>query len=343
MIGRFMGLLYEQIAKKIEQQIIDGEYPLSSRLPGENKLAKAFGVARPTLHKAICILEKKGIIECRPSVGNFVIKTPKKKRRYAYIAPNLSDPFQAEFIREFNSCIVQDGGSLSIDDNSQTTTEKIIERLQEDHVDGVVFCSTGRDDSLLIKKSNIPAIWFATIPSCKDIDYIVTNSEQGMREALNYLSNNGIYRVGYAEGNNVFLGIRKDCFLKLSKQFNMRWRDEWLLATHTEGETGGKRLFELFCSLEEKPDALIFYNDWNAIGFINAALDAGVCIPEKLRVIGFDNLLLSRFIKVPLTTIDYSIQTLAKEAFRMLLTRIEQPDHSRQVYIGDGELIVRKS
>ena len=92
-----MSLLYEEIAKKIEQQIEDDTYPLSSRLPGENRLAKEFSVARPTLHKAICILEKKGLIESRPSVGNFVIKKPNKKRLYAYVAPNLSDPFHAGY------------------------------------------------------------------------------------------------------------------------------------------------------------------------------------------------------------------------------------------------------
>ena len=339
-----MSLLYEKTAKIIEAKIEDGTYPVSMRLPGEDRLAKELDIARPTLHKAILLLEAKGLIECRSSVGNFVLKSPKSKRLYAYIAPDLSDPFHAEFISIFNKNVVAAGGSLLIDDNSNTSTEKIIRRLKDENVDGVVFCHAQRDDSIFLKNSDIPAVWLSSVPECKTIDYIVMNNEQGIKAVLEHLRNSRINTVGYAEGwNQSKFSIRKETFSENISQYGLSTEDSWILKIKNGGESGGRELFELFTQLEKRPEALVCYNDWNAIGFIEAALDYGIKIPQELRVIGFDNLMLSKFFRVPLTTVDCNLPALAAKAYKMISARINNLSMERQVYIEDCSLIVRKS
>ncbi len=337
-------LLYEKIALELKARISNKVYPVTARIPGEGRLAKEFNVARPTLHKAILLLEKQGLLECRPSVGNFVLKLPKTKRLYAYIAPSLSDPFHAEFIREFNTCVVAEGGSLLIDDNSHTSARKIIARLQEEDVDGIIYCSPQNSDSLLVSESGIPAVWFSSVPVSEDIDYLITNNEQGLAAVMAHLVESGINNIGYAEGySGKGRSIRHEFFIKQLAASKLSSNDKWLLASDLDGEKGGRQLFEMFINLKKRPEALICYNDWNAIGFIEAALDYGLAIPDELRVIGFDNLLLSRFFKVPLTTVDCNLQALAQQAFKMVSNRIANPGIKRQVHIEDCSLIIRKS
>jgi len=339
-----MSLLYEKIADIIEERIKNRVYIISARLPGEEKLAVDLNVARTTIHRAIQLLEAKGLIRCRPSIGNFVAKVPRNKRLYAYVAPNLSDPFHSEFIRMFNMKVVEEGSSLLIDDNSYTSAEQIISRLKEENVDGVVFCPDKSDDSVLLKDSGIPTLWLTSVSECQTIDYIAMNNEQGVKAVLEHLRNTGVKTVGYARGVKTSnKTIRKDAFLNNVESFGLTTNKKWILNVKKDGEDGGKELFRKFADLKERPEALVFYNDWNAIGFIETALNSGVDIPRELRVTGFDNLPLSKFYKVPLTTVDYNLPNLASQAHKMLSKRITNISMKRQEYIADCTLIIRKS
>ena len=339
-----MNLLYEKIADLIEERIKNKVYAVSSRLPGEDKLAGELKISRSTLHKALRLLKAKGLINCRPSIGNFVLKIPRTKRLYAYVAPNLSDPFHAEFIRLFNMKVVEEGGSLLIDDNSYASADQIVSRLKEENVDGVVYCPGDVDESHFLKESGIPALWLTSMSGCRTIDYIAMNNEQGIKAVLQHLCESGIKSVGYAKGvSSSKFAVRKDIFLDNVESFGLATDKNWILEVKKDGEEGGKKLFQKFINLEIKPDALVFYNDWNAIGFIETALNYGMDIPGDLRVTGFDNLPLSKFYKVPLTTVDYHLPELVAQAHKMLSKRITNVSMKRQHYIADCSLIVRKS
>lgn len=339
-----MSLLYEKIALTIETGIKNETYKVSSRLPGEDKLATDLNISRSTLRKALQLLESKGLIKCRPSIGNFVLKIPRTKRLYAYVAPNLSDPFHAEFIRLFNIKVVEEGGSLLIDDNSYAPAKQIISRLKEENVDGVIYCPGDIDESITVKSSGIPALWLTSISKCKTIDYITMNNEQGIKAILQHLRNKGINSAGYAKGTKTSQSyIRKDAFLNNVKSFGIKTNKSWILETNKDGEEGGRELFKKFSNLKKRPEALVFYNDWNAIGFIETALNNGINIPKDLRITGFDNLPLSHFYKVPLTTVDYNMPDLTAQAHKMLLKRISNTSMKRQEYVADCSLIIRKS
>ena len=65
----------------------------------------------------------------------------------------------------------------------------------------------------------------------------------------------------------------------------------------------GVKAYERFKQLEEKPTAIFAMNDLMATGFMDAALNDGVRIPEDVSVIGFDNRQECRFTRPRLTTI----------------------------------------
>lgn len=52
--------LYRQIAEQLRDRILNGEYPMNSRIPTENELAGALGVSRPTVRQALDLLEQEG-------------------------------------------------------------------------------------------------------------------------------------------------------------------------------------------------------------------------------------------------------------------------------------------
>ena len=65
--------------------------------------------------------------------------------------------------------------------------------------------------------------------------------------------------------------------------------------------------------------ALFVYNDAMAIGAISTLEDNGIRVPSDVSVIGFDDVLLSRYSRPKLTTLHYPIESMAKEAAELAL------------------------
>ena len=64
--------LYRQISDQLRKLIVDGEFPVGSRLPSERDLAVQLGVSRPSLREALIALEVEGYIEVRMGSGIYV-------------------------------------------------------------------------------------------------------------------------------------------------------------------------------------------------------------------------------------------------------------------------------
>ena len=73
----------EKIIREIENRIMQGMYPVGTKLPVENELAKEFEVGRSTIREAMKHLSAEGYISVEQGRGTFVSST--------YSA--LSDPF----------------------------------------------------------------------------------------------------------------------------------------------------------------------------------------------------------------------------------------------------------
>jgi len=69
---------YQEIGHNLRQQIIDGHYPIGSRLPPERQLAEAWGVSRTIVREALLMLELEGTVDIRQSSGVYVLQIPSK-------------------------------------------------------------------------------------------------------------------------------------------------------------------------------------------------------------------------------------------------------------------------
>jgi DNA-binding LacI/PurR family transcriptional regulator len=91
-----------------------------------------------------------------------------------------------------------------------------------------------------------------------------------------------------------------------------------------------------------KPDAIVCANDENAVYLEMFLLSKGVRIPEDIMITGGDNLKLSEFCPVPLTTFDLMTERCARESVRVMLDHLEKkiPLCSQEI---PSQLIWRKS
>ena len=62
----------EMFITQIEHMIISGEFEIGQKLPSERELSQKMGVSRAIVNSGIAEMARKGFIEIRPRVGNFV-------------------------------------------------------------------------------------------------------------------------------------------------------------------------------------------------------------------------------------------------------------------------------
>jgi LacI family transcriptional regulator len=86
---------------------------------------------------------------------------------------------------------------------------------------------------------------------------------------------------------------------------------------------GGAAAAKLLLSRDELPDAVIAGPDVTALGFLGEAWARGIRTPDDLAVVGYDNIPMSAWPPLSLTTVDQSGFEMGRIAAQMLLERIE--------------------
>ena len=66
--------LYEELAERLRDMILNGEFAPGDALPSERELMDAFDVGRPSVRQALFVLEKWGMVEVRSGVRTRVVR-----------------------------------------------------------------------------------------------------------------------------------------------------------------------------------------------------------------------------------------------------------------------------
>jgi DNA-binding FadR family transcriptional regulator len=93
--------LVEQATVRLREQISSGEWPVGTRLPGENALATTLGVGRSTVREALRALAGAGLVQSRQGAGVFVIAAePPRDWRDTLRRAAISDVYEVRMLLE---------------------------------------------------------------------------------------------------------------------------------------------------------------------------------------------------------------------------------------------------
>src|SRR5690606_4946005 len=89
-------------------------------------------------------------------------------------------------------------------------------------------------------------------------------------------------------------------------------------------------------------DAIVAANDYMAAGAIEELVHRGVTVPDRIAVVGFDDVDAAATLSPPLTTVRQPMEQLGMEAVRMVLDLLENrsPEGVRRL---PTELVLRRS
>jgi LacI family transcriptional regulator len=92
-----------------------------------------------------------------------------------------------------------------------------------------------------------------------------------------------------------------------------------------------------------RPTALLAINDLLAMGALRAAGDLNLSVPGDVSLAGYDDIPMANYLQPRLTTASKDTIRLGREAVKLLLARLRDPDQPHQKITVPTRLIIRES
>ncbi len=218
--------------------------------------------------------------------------------------------------------------------------------LNPSFYDGIIVLSQRDEDIYFIEEVHNKDIPMVII--CRTVFFdapnVTTDEAEAMGKAMDFLIQNGHQKICVIEG---------DPALDSTQERRKGWRVSMLRhgldPDRVQVYPGNYRYssgYQAACQIlegEERPTAILCFNDEMAFGARSAIYEHGMTVPDEISLIGFDNWDLSGYANMQLTTVERNMGEIAKEGTRILLRRLDEGilDNS-QIYL-ENKLIVRET
>lgn len=176
------------------------------------------------------------------------------------------------------------------------------------------------------------------------VDRVVSEYSSATYEVMSHLLSLGHQRIGliYGAQEPVLAEDRLVPYRKSLRDAGLSVDDELIVQCGTTIEDG-YHAAEKLLNLPKRPTAVIAINDLLAIGAMRTATDRGMQIPKDLSVVGYDNIPFSNYVIPRLTTVTKDVAGVGREAVKLLLARIQEPDLPHQMLNFAPRVIQRES
>lgn len=223
--------------------------------------------------------------------------------------------------------------------------EDSLKLFESTQVDGIIYVSHhDRNVSGLIRNLDKPLIYTYCFDDSNKYPYVTYDNKNITKQAIQYLIENHHKEIGiiWGELDSKPAQKRYAGYVEGLEEYGFAVCDEYVYHGNWEYESGISA-YKQYKFSSKKPTAIFAMNDLMAMGFINAALQDGMNLPDELSIIGFDNRESSRYFRPGLTTIDLPLEQMGYESGRALLEAIKSENRREEKIVLPCRFIKRDS
>ena len=236
---------------------------------------------------------------------------------------------------------------LATVNSSFSNVDSLPRFILERNFDGIIIAGKVPNSliaSILIYKK--PTVFVDFSPNNGDYPNILTDNLKGGQLATEHLIEYGHKNIAFVGGEISHSSITDRLQgYKLALEGAKINIDESLIITNDEylSRQNGCASAELLINRRKDVTAIFAANDATAIGVMQCLKNKGIEIPDRISVIGFDDVEADLFIDPPLTTIRVPKLEMGTEAIQLILRIINNKNIKAKKILVPVELIVRKS
>ncbi len=251
-----------------------------------------------------------------------------KTHTIGLIIPDISNPFFASLARHVEREARNSGYSILLCDSDEDTKIELssVDLLRGRKVDGMIIAPVGDAWKHLedLYNSGMPIVLVDRYFPDSSLPYVTSNNFQGALEGVSYIINKGHRVISCIQGNKNSLTNteRVRGFKAAHKQHNLPLNKQLIVGNSFDEKNGYSSTKKLLKG-KLKPSAIFTVGNLIAMGALQAAKELGVCVPEGLSILSFDEQPYMAFLSPPITTIGQNISHMAQIAVQSLFRQIE--------------------
>ncbi|MCD6123012.1 MAG: LacI family DNA-binding transcriptional regulator [Spirochaetales bacterium] len=272
----------------------------------------------------------------------------KKTNVIGFVVPDLMNPNFPELARG----IIEraDYYSYSViffDTNHDNKVEKkAIKLFRSNQVDGIIvsFTEANQDELVKLKEENFPCVQIYRKSPKSILPTIAIDNVNSAYTAVKYLLSLGHTKIGHiTTGEKTLSGLeRLQGYHKAMEEAGIHVRREWIQVCSHSVESGEKATMKIL-DADKSITAIFSSHDLMAVGAYEAVYSRGLTVPEDISLIGHDNIVLAKFVRPKLTTINTFKKKLGEAAVDLLMEEIQGKDHVQREKVFKTELVIRQS
>ncbi|WP_117168518.1 LacI family DNA-binding transcriptional regulator [Paraliobacillus sediminis] len=238
--------------------------------------------------------------------------------------------------------------------NVELTTYKINEGIEQipNDIEGFIAVGTFSNQELVQLRELTPnGVFIDTTPDPYHFDSVRPDLAQVTRRTVDFLVDKGHKEIGFIGGtfrnpntHEDEMDIRERTFRRYMAEKGLL-NEDFIFCHRGFSVANGYHLMKNAVETlgDQLPTAFFTAADPIAVGCLQALNESAIAIPDRVSIIGINNISVAKYISPPLTTFDIDIHEMCKNALELLVERVvEKRKIVKTLYLGP-EMIIRKS
>jgi LacI family transcriptional regulator len=267
------------------------------------------------------------------------------------VVPDLVHPFFAEFARSLSGRLRASGYALVLASSEEAPEieKSEIRTLLNRGMDAILVasCQPKTMENPLLSDGKTPLLLIDRRFDSGKLNFVGSDDVMVGEMATKHLLKIGRRRIAHIGGMGTSPSVdRLKGYRKALAEAGIAVPKNLVVTRERFEESGdlaGYQAMQELLSRKMRPDAVFCYNDLSAIGAMQAAMDAGLGIPQDIAFVGCGNLRYAPYLKVPLSSIDHATEQMGVTAAKLAIDLATDPERKPQVTLLKPTLVVRQS
>jgi LacI family transcriptional regulator len=246
------------------------------------------------------------------------------------IIKEIDNPYFARLMRGVYDACSRLGYTVLLGSSEHLPAKEteIIRTMVSKRVDGLIISPLQSEDLTFssfgeLLKDAFPLVVLGTLTNhatnIVDIDNL-----KAAHDAVSFLIGEGHTRIAHFAGPiHTGHGQRRlEGYRQALMDHRISIENGLIVSVEPYVQNGYKAGKEMFARNTHPPSAVFCYNDLVAIGLMNALQELGIDVPGRVSVMGFDDIDIDEYLRIPLTTVRMPAYEIGTSAANLLIEQL---------------------
>jgi DNA-binding LacI/PurR family transcriptional regulator len=254
----------------------------------------------------------------------------------------VGSAFHAELVEDLHEAAEGRGYDVVLSAVTRTRDERrAVETLVDFRCEALVLLGPVAPVAQLAQLGRqLPVVVIGRRVSADGVDVVRTADADGVGQVVDHLAGLGHRAIAYVDGGRGPIAAdRRHGYRTAMRRHRLGDHAQVIAGDHTEA--AGARAARALLGEGGLPTAVVAFNDHCALGVLDVFNRAGVDVPGKISVVGYDDSTLSRLASVNLTTVSQDARRQAEHAVAAAVERLDDGRSAAREVVLAPRLVVR--